>query len=191
MTKSGNMNLQPKKKKLNILTKSSVVIKKENKKRKKIVLEERIVKKDERVRDRKRIKDKDREAEFELTRNNVNSQPSPSTSNNIIELKGHSKDVFLCAWNPKDTNILATCSLDGTSRIWNITNWQKDHAQPTLIKSFIKNNLSDVCWLDWNPTEANTILLRMRMDFLVFIILKQLPSKFRAWDTVGQYKHEI
>lgn len=34
-------------------------------------------------------------------------------------MKGHSSDVFVCAWNPR-TNVLATGSGDATARIWTI-----------------------------------------------------------------------
>lgn len=34
---------------------------------------------------------------------------------------GHSHYVMMCQWNPKDTNIFASCSLDKTVKVWGIT----------------------------------------------------------------------
>ncbi len=39
---------------------------------------------------------------------------------------------------------------DGTLRIWNISNWQKNNAQPTLIKHLFNKSSESVCCLDWN-----------------------------------------
>ncbi|PKK76997.1 WD40 repeat-like protein [Rhizophagus irregularis] len=120
-------------------------------------------KKDERVRDRKRIKDKDREAEFELTRNNVNSQPSPSTSNNIIELKGHSKD-------PTEANTIAIAYADGFSCIYNSKGALRSNSQ-----------VNSVLTIKWSPKGEH--LLTVTQDGFSICTDKR-------GNTVGQYKHE-
>lgn len=37
--------------------------------------------------------------------------------NNVIILKGHKSDVFICTWNPR-VDLIASGSGDGTARIW-------------------------------------------------------------------------
>ena len=38
----------------------------------------------------------------------------------VMELSQHTSEVFMCAWNPKFTNLIATGSGDASARIWSI-----------------------------------------------------------------------
>ena len=46
------------------------------------------------------------------------------TQTNIIYLitysQAHSQDVNCVKWNPKDSNLLASCSDDSTIKLWNV-----------------------------------------------------------------------
>lgn len=56
---------------------------------------------------------------------------------------GHTDTVFDCCFSPSDPNIIATCSFDGTIKIWNVT-------ELTLLKTFF--NASSIFYsCGWSP----------------------------------------
>lgn len=86
----------------------------------------------------------------------------------VLTLRGHTSEVFVCAWNPR-TSVLATGSGDSTARIWPIpTTFPAPSsasaaaaAQPLVLPhtterprstTLTKHKTNDVTTLDWNPT---------------------------------------
>lgn len=51
----------------------------------------------------------------EIERQDIMSRASPDE---VLELNKHTSEVFMCAWNPVFTNLLATGSGDASARIW-------------------------------------------------------------------------
>lgn len=89
----------------------------------------------------------------------------------ILSLRGHCSEVFVCAWNPR-TSVLATGSGDSTARIWPIPTVfpapssaaAATAAQPIVLPhgsdnkgvASLTRKANDVTTLDWNP--AGTLL---------------------------------
>lgn len=86
----------------------------------------------------------------------------------ILSLRGHCSEVFVCAWNPR-TSVLATGSGDSTARIWPIpatfpapsSAAAAAAAQPIVLPHGQEKNgnaapltrkANDVTTLDWNPS---------------------------------------
>eukprot|EP01097_Dermamoeba_algensis_P007853 TRINITY_DN5061_c0_g1_i1.p1 TRINITY_DN5061_c0_g1~~TRINITY_DN5061_c0_g1_i1.p1 ORF type:complete len:486 (-),score=50.70 TRINITY_DN5061_c0_g1_i1:255-1712(-) len=91
---------------------------------------------------------------------------STTTTNQDIEineeqvtvLRGHTSEVFICAWNPT-CSLLASGSSDSTARIWNIPSLPSGAeaaniaSQRSIVLRHINNNLEnskDVTTVDWN-----------------------------------------
>jgi WD40 repeat protein len=53
---------------------------------------------------------------------------------------GHTETIFFCSWAPHDPNLLATCSYDGTVRIWDVSSCRCKHV---LISSAPCGRTSD------------------------------------------------
>ena len=72
---------------------------------------------------------------------------------NVMELAQHTSEVFMCAWNPKFTNLIATGSGDSSARIWTLNNDKTSqsillpHGHDTTDK---KNK--DVTTLEWSSS---------------------------------------
>ena len=52
------------------------------------------------------------------------------SSSQVFE--GHAHYVMMCQWNPKDTNIFASCSLDRTIKVWGISGGNSSSLHFTL-----------------------------------------------------------
>jgi transducin (beta)-like 1 len=70
-------------------------------------------------------------------------------------LYGHTSEVFTCMFNPKNPEILATGSGDGTARIWNLSNSANQvvlkHNNNILLDNRVsKDKTKDISSLDWN-----------------------------------------
>ena len=49
------------------------------------------------------------------------SDPNQPSFSPVVTLKAHSEDVNAVSWNPKDTGLLASCSDDGTIKLWRLS----------------------------------------------------------------------
>lgn len=73
----------------------------------------------------------------------------------VMELSQHTSEVFMCAWNPRFTNLIATGSGDASARIWMINGpdasggCQKSILLPHGHDSSDKKN-KDVTTLEWS-----------------------------------------
>lgn len=71
----------------------------------------------------------------------------------VMELAQHTSEVFMCAWNPKFTNLIATGSGDASARIWTLNSDKTSqsillpHGHDTTDK---KNK--DVTTLEWSSS---------------------------------------
>ncbi|KAJ2780268.1 hypothetical protein GGI15_003604 [Coemansia interrupta] len=68
-------------------------------------------------------------------------------------LKGHSAPVFLCAWCPTSSSVLATGAGDGTARIWDLTKSAKPDDQSAVLRHdpSSPDTPADVTSIEWNP----------------------------------------
>ena len=75
----------------------------------------------------------------------------------VMELSEHTSEVFMCAWNPRFTNLIATGSGDASARIWAINppnatgGCQKSILLPHGVNVGDKKN-KDVTTLEWSPS---------------------------------------
>ncbi len=73
----------------------------------------------------------------------------------VMELSQHTSEVFMCAWNPRFTNLIATGSGDASARIWTINGpdasggYQQSILLPHGHDSSDKKN-KDVTTLEWS-----------------------------------------
>lgn len=112
----------------------------------------------------------------------------------VLTLRGHSSEVFVCAWNPR-TSVLATGSGDSTARIWPIpANFPAPSsasaaaaAQPLILShgsdrskspSASKPRSNDVTTVDWNP--SGTLLATGTYDGVA-----------KIWTETGELKHSL
>jgi transducin (beta)-like 1 len=90
------------------------------------------------------------------------------TEDAVTVLRGHSHEVFTCAWNPQNPLSLASGSGDSTARIWNLPNKPSGKEStifacktPIILKhSFESESQKDVTTLDWNVNYFLTNLLK-------------------------------
>ena len=62
---------------------------------------------------------------FSLSNSPVSKIEIPEKNSTV--LRGHSSEVFICAWNPVYSDLLASGSGDSTARIWNLLSNPTDH----------------------------------------------------------------
>ncbi|TDL28350.1 WD40 repeat-like protein [Rickenella mellea] len=100
----------------------------------------------------------------------------------ILSLTGHAAEVFVCAWNPKAPELLATGSKDATVRIWNMPNPPDNLSEfsrsplnpPVILKHLPNSDQRDITSLDWNPD--GTLLATGSYD-----------SILRVWTAPGEH----
>lgn len=72
----------------------------------------------------------------------------------VLQLKGHDAEVFVCAWNPTQHNILSSGSKDAVIHLWNLP--QAPNVKTKSIKPYQAIDCSsakadaDLTSLDWN-----------------------------------------
>lgn len=127
--------------------------------------------------------------------NNSESRPSLDVAEtDLLTLRGHCSEVFVCAWNPR-TSVLATGSGDSTARIWPIpNNFQEPSsaaaaaaAQPVVLAHGtdssdsqlpLARKANDVTTIEWNP--VGTLLASGSYDGCA-----------RVWTEEGELKHTM
>lgn len=72
----------------------------------------------------------------------------------VLVLRGHESEVFVCTWNPVNVSELASGAGDATGRLWlvpeNLTDGQEE---PCVLPHLpAKENVRDVTTMEWNPT---------------------------------------
>ncbi|KAF8377602.1 hypothetical protein HHK36_030984 [Tetracentron sinense] len=86
------------------------------------------------------------------------SLPCEILSCDVTNLKGHTSEVFACAWSPEGS-LLASGAGDATARIWTIadgpccSSMQNERPNVLVLKHFkgrINEKTKDVTTLDWN-----------------------------------------
>ncbi|KAH9950912.1 WD40 repeat-like protein [Amylocystis lapponica] len=86
--------------------------------------------------------------------------PTDDTDPGVVTLlKGHQKEVFVCAWNPAQHNILASGSRDTVIHIWDIPESLPDEKRksPVVTLSYTSQVAhGDLTSLDW--TQDGTLL---------------------------------
>lgn len=116
-------------------------------------------------------------------------------ASDALILKGHSSEVFVCAWNPR-TSVLASGSGDSTARIWPIpatipsplSAAAAAAAQPIVLEHYTPQNsededaerrrANDVTTMDWNPN--GTLLATGSYDGCA-----------RIWTETGMLRHTL
>eukprot|EP01117_Protostelium_nocturnum_P007887 TRINITY_DN2816_c0_g1_i1.p1 TRINITY_DN2816_c0_g1~~TRINITY_DN2816_c0_g1_i1.p1 ORF type:complete len:475 (+),score=87.38 TRINITY_DN2816_c0_g1_i1:62-1486(+) len=78
-----------------------------------------------------------------------NMEIEVSNAPKVQILEGHTSEVFICAFSPKNSSLLASGSGDSTARIWDVDGY----LAPLELKHFTNNaeKSKDVTTLDWNP----------------------------------------
>lgn len=98
------------------------------------------------------------EAQPGIRRKEDSSQSLEIPENQVTVLKGHTSEVFICAWNHSNPSLLASGSGDSTARIWNIPPGPSGIETAAQVPSpvemlHMKNSTEkskDVTTLDWN-----------------------------------------
>ena len=88
--------------------------------------------------------------------------------------KGHSGTIFDLKFSPFLEGILATCSIDGTIKIWNIYNEKKNITLVSSSRGIIKEeNKPQIIAIKWSPIEKRKEL----------ILCGDSKNTIKIWDT--------
>ncbi|XP_016947782.3 F-box-like/WD repeat-containing protein ebi [Drosophila biarmipes] len=117
------------------------------------------------------------------------------------ELRGHQREVYVCAWNPVRDHLLASGSEDGTARIWDTSDGDSDSNHLVLRHCVLKDGVKvgrhrDVVDLDWNAdgtllatgshdghvriwrTDGQLVTTLERQDTMIFVLQWSKSSKY-------------
>ena len=94
----------------------------------------------------------------------------------ICELRGHDGSIDKLAWDPQNSDSLATASMDKTVRLWDTRMTKAAHVLTTPGENI---NLT------WHPHEP-TIAIGTKQDLLVLIDIRNLKFERKI-----QYPYEI
>ncbi|KAJ2607473.1 hypothetical protein H4S08_004812 [Coemansia sp. RSA 1365] len=106
------------------------------------------------------------------------------TADSVQLLRGHTAPVFLCAWCPAASNVLATGAGDGTARIWDLSRQlPSDDEQPIVLRhdsESLDSNSSrvDVTSIVWN--DQGTLLATACFN-----------GQLRIWSAKGELKQSL
>jgi len=106
-------------------------------------------------------------------------EPLEIPKTDVLTLEGHTSEVFICSFNPKNPFMLASGSGDSTARIWTLGEGH-EVLPPTELRHFTNNNekSKDVTTLDWNS--EGTLLATGSYDGLA-----------RIWTDRGELKNTL
>ena len=110
--------------------------------------------------------------------------PTRVRPDQVLELNQHTSEVFMCAWNPVHTHLIATGSGDASARIWEMGgggNAKAGLAKSTLLQhgtSGSDKKNKDVTTLEWSP--AGEMLATGSYDGVA-----------RVWRRDGQLVHTL
>ena len=115
--------------------------------------------------------------------------PTRVRPDQVLELHQHTSEVFMCAWNPVHTHLIATGSGDASARIWEMggggggtsSNAKSGLAKSTLLQhgtSGSDKKNKDVTTLEWSP--AGEMLATGSYDGVA-----------RVWRRDGQLVHTL
>ena len=94
----------------------------------------------------------------------------------ILEIKEHKSCVWKVKWSDfRIGNLLATCSFDGTIKIWKITKCPKEQRyQYEILNSY--EGTSSVNSIDWSPLYLGSKIAGCDSEGSVIILSKQGSS---------------
>ncbi|KAF5310672.1 hypothetical protein D9619_007721 [Psilocybe cf. subviscida] len=98
----------------------------------------------------------------------------------ILLLSAHKAEVFVCSFNPKMHNLLASGSKDGVVHVWdlphpppsaNTSEFAVGPGEPTVLENVLKDTQGDLTSLDWSPD--GTLLAIGSYDTILRVCTRQ------------------